>query len=85
MIAVYGVAQGVCYFHVQGFPEQATLGNPTITPLARAPISEMAAPIPCTHLCPDTKKDSCPIVSETMHVTFANDRLSSPVSPRSER
>jgi len=38
------------------------------------------APIPCTHLCPETEKDSCPIVSNTTHVTFANDRLSSSVS-----
>ena len=43
------------------------------------------APIPCTHSCPDTKKDFCPIVSETTHVTFPNDRLSSPISLRSER
>ena len=40
---------------------------------------------PCTHLCPDTEKDSCPIVSETTHVTFANDRLSLSVSLRCER
>jgi len=35
----------------------------------------IAAPIPCTHLCPDTVKDSCPFVSETTQVTVANDRL----------
>jgi len=40
------------------------------------------APIRCTHVCPDTEKDSCPIVSETTHVNFANDRLSSSVSLR---
>jgi len=45
----------------------------------------MQAPIPCTHLCPDTEKDSCPIVSETTQVTFANNRLSSSVSLRCER
>ena len=43
------------------------------------------APIPCMHLCPDTEKNSCPIVSEATHVTFANDRLSSSVSLRCER
>jgi len=43
------------------------------------------APIPCTYLSPDTENDSCPIVSEPVHVTFANDRLSSPVALRSGR
>jgi len=43
------------------------------------------APIPCTCLSPDTENDSCPIVSEPVHVTFANDRLSSPVALRSGR
>jgi len=38
------------------------------------------APIPCTHLCSDTEKDSCPIVSETTHVNFAEDRPSSGTS-----
>ena len=48
-------------------------------------IGAAQAPIPCTHLCPDTEKDSCPIVSEPVHVTFANDRLWSSVSLRCER
>jgi len=43
------------------------------------------APIPCTYLSPDTENDSCPIVSEPVHVTFANDRLSSHVALRSGR
>jgi len=29
-------------------------------------------------LSPDTENDSCPIVSERVHVTFSNSRLSSP-------
>jgi len=41
------------------------------------------APIPCTYLSPDTENDSCPIVSKSVHVTFANDGLSSRVALRS--
>ena len=43
------------------------------------------APIPCTYLSPDTENDSCPIVREPVHVTFSDDRLSSPVALRSQR
>jgi len=43
------------------------------------------APIPCTYRSPDTENDSCPIASELVHATFANDRLSSPVALRSGR
>jgi len=67
----------------------AILTGPSLTYTTEGPQSaclmRIRAPIPCTHLCPDTEKDSGPIVSETTHVTFANDRLSSPVSLRSER
>jgi len=34
---------------------------------------------------PHTENDSCPIVSEPVHVTFPNDRLPSPVALRSGR
>jgi len=43
------------------------------------------APIPCTYLSSNSENDSCPIVSEPVHLTFASDRLSSPVALRSGR
>jgi len=60
-------------------------GIPSAGKRALANGQSTEAPIPCKYLSPDIENDSCPIVREPVHVTFANDRLSSPVARRSGR